>query len=390
LISVEICNYNLSDTDFARDFVIFHEDMTNPEAIFGRLKFGVRLSEYTTIGLGGDARYLISCETMDEIRSALRFSEREHLRVEVLGGGSNIIFSDHGINGLVIKIDLKGYSFEENGEYTTAVISAGESWDDFVKTCVERNLAGVECLSGIPGTVGATPIQNVGAYGQEVKDTILFVRAIDRKSLKMVEFSADECGFGYRQSRFKLDDRDKFIIVEVCFRLKKDSEPLLKYRELKEYIELKNIEAGETGQGVGKSKLQVVRDAVLTLRKRKSMLIDPSDPNSRSVGSFFLNPILSEVEYAGFKERLVANGILDAPIYKEAQGIKISAAWLVENSGFRKGYRRNGVGISSNHALALVNYGGTTKDILSLASDIEEAVYKKFGIRLKREAVVLL
>jgi UDP-N-acetylmuramate dehydrogenase len=359
------------------------------------LKSEVRLSEYTTIGLGGNAKYFISCQTVDEIRSAIEFGERENLRIEILGGGSNVIFPDEGLNGLVVKIDSKGIAFEDDGKCTRVSASAGEAWDDLVKACVEKNLAGTECMSGIPGSVGATPIQNVGAYGQEVEDTIICVKAINRKSLDIVELNNGRCEFGYRESRFKSKDKDKFVIVEVCYKLKNDGEPSLKYEELLDYIESRKKtsglaeKAGERRQGAGKTNLQTVREAVLALRRKKSMLVDPADPDSRSVGSFFVNPVLSEVEYMNFKERLDSIGIKRAPSYKDANGMKIPAAWLVENAGFRKGYKRDGVGISANHSLALVNYSGTTKEILLLASDIESAVFERFGIKLQKEAVVI-
>lgn len=359
------------------------------------LKNDVSLSGFTTIALGGNAKYFISCQTTDEIRSAIEFARCEDLSIQMLGGGSNVIFPDEGFNGLVIKIDLKGILFEDDGEYTKARVNAGEGWDDFVKLCVEKNLGGVECLSGIPGSVGATPIQNVGAYGQEVKDTITSLKAIDRESLQLVEIANAKCEFGYRKSRFKTNDKDKFVIVEVCYRLENAGEPTIKYEELRDYIESKKkdkgerrTETGEGGQRDAEVNLQVVREAVLALRRKKSMLVDPADPNSRSVGSFFVNPVLSKVEYSDFEERLASIGIKRAPSYRDAHGVKISAAWLVENAGFHKGYKRNGVGISSNHSLALVNYAGTTREILSLASNIENGVFEKFGIKLEKEAVV--
>lgn len=353
------------------------------------LKSEIRLSEYTTIGLGGSAKHFISCQTVDEIRSAIEFGERENLRTEILGGGSNVIFPDEGLDGLVVKIDSKGIAFEDDGKCTKVSANAGEAWDNLVKACVEKNLAGIECLSGIPGSVGATPIQNVGAYGQEVKDTIACVKAIDRKSLDLVEINNGSCEFGYRKSRFKSNDKDKFVIVEVCYKLKNEDEPSIKYDELLDYIEKKKKDAGEGRHATGRTSLRTVREAVLALRRKKSMLADPADPNSRSVGSFFINPVLSEVEYLNFKERLDSIRVKRAPSYKDANGMKIPAAWLVENAGFVRGYKRNGVGISSNHSLALVNYSGTTKEILLLASDIESAVFERFGIKLQKEAVVI-
>lgn len=370
------------------------------------LETEIPLAEHTTIGLGGKAKYFISCRTIDEVRFALTFAESKNLSVQILGGGSNLIFPDDGFNGLIVKIDLKGIRFEEQDDGTEAYAKAGEVWDDFVKLCIDQNLAGIECLSGIPGLVGATPIQNVGAYGQEVKETIIEVTAIDRKSLDLVQFSSNECSFGYRKSRFKHNDKGKYVIVEVTFRLKKFGEPSVKYTELRDYIDSNKLLHDESAGGgysfgaeargrpargdpATREKLQIVREAVLALRRKKSMVIDPTDLHSRSVGSFFVNPVLSEGEYNKLTDGLKLRGIEGPPSFKSTEGVKIPAAWLVENSGFHRGHKRDGVGISPNHALALVNYSGTAKDLLSLASDIEKAVFEKFGIGLEREAVVI-
>jgi UDP-N-acetylmuramate dehydrogenase len=349
----------------------------------------IPLADFTTIGLGGIARYFVRCETVEEIRSALIFAESEKLPVQIMGGGSNLIFADEGFDGLVLKVDLKGISFKDEGSFTSATAAAGEVWDSFVKSCVENDLAGVECLSGIPGSVGATPIQNVGAYGQEVKDSIVSVKVIDRSSLKIVEFTPDACGFGYRSSIFKSKEKDRFVIVGVRHRLERHGRPSLKYAELKNYVESGKKETGSGRQEEVESRLSTIREAVLTLRRRKSMVVDEHDPNSRSVGSFFVNPVLSAAEYDSLLGKLRENKIGEAPSFKTAEGMKIPAAWLVENSGFHKGYRMGGVGISSNHALALINQSGTTKELLSLAASIEEAVFKNFGIALEREAVVV-
>ncbi len=346
----------------------------------------VPLAEFTTIRLGGNAQYFIICRTLDEILSAVNFFQTTGFSVFILGGGSNVVFPDNGFRGLVLKVDLRGLRFDERGDSVVVSAKAGETWDDVVRLSVEKGLAGIECLSGIPSSVGATPIQNVGAYGQEVKDTILAVKALDRKSLELVEFSAADCRFGYRTSRFKSEDRNRFVIVEVSYRLVRSGEPTLKYAELKEYLGPKvHMDAGEPAE----RRLGSVRDAVLALRRKKSMVIDPADPNSRSVGSFFVNPVLTEEQYEDFLEKLKKYGIGPAPTYKSGEGTKVPAAWLVEHAGFRKGQRRGGVGISTNHALALVNYSGRTKELLTLASEIEDAIADKFGIKLEREAVII-
>ena len=310
------------------------------------------------------------------------------MRVHILGGGSNLIFADHGFNGLILKIDLRGVAIDSTGTKVSAAAAAGESWDEFVGQCIEHDLAGIECLSGIPGFVGATPIQNVGAYGQEVSETIESVRALDRKSLEPVNIPGHDCRFGYRQSRFKSDDRDRFVITEVRFRLTKFGQPQIRYTELQRYVD-SNLSL--SGLSQGRQALDAVRSAVIALRKKKSMVIDPADPNSRSVGSFFVNPILAKEHFSTLQDRWKASGHEKAiPVFPAGNGMKVPAAWLVENAGFPRGYRRNGAGISSNHSLALINCGGTTKELLDLAGEIESGVHQKFGIQLQREAVVVL
>ena len=236
----------------------------------------IPLAPLTTMGLGGPARYLAECTSLAEMRDCLTWAEAEGLPVQVLGGGSNVLFADAGYSGLVLKVGLSGVVF--NG--ATVEVAAGEDWDAFVQCCVERGLAGVECLSGIPGSVGATPIQNVGAYGQEVKDTIAEVRALDRQTLEEIAFAPAECGFAYRQSRFKGADRDRFIVTSVTYRLDDSGQPQIRYPELRRHV------------SDDRPTLATVRDTVLALRRGKSMVIDPQDPNSRSVGSFFLNPVI--------------------------------------------------------------------------------------------------
>ena len=249
------------------------------------LRENVPLAPLTTMGLGGPARYLAECTSLDEMRTCLTWAATEGLSVQVLGGGSNVLFADAGYSGVVLKVGLSGVVF--NG--ATVEVAAGEDWDGFVQCCVERGLAGVECLSGIPGSVGATPIQNVGAYGQEVKDTIVEVRALDRQTLEEIAF-APECGFAYRQSRFK-GDRDRFIVTSVTYRLDVSGQPQIRYPELRRHVDDDH------------PTLATVRDAVLALRRSKSMVIDPQDPNSCSVGSFFLNPVIDAEAFAALKDR---------------------------------------------------------------------------------------
>ena len=347
----------------------------------------VPLAGHTTIGLGGRARYFARCQTIQQLREGLLYAQEQGLPVQVLGGGSNIIFQDAGFHGLVLKIDLRGVTFDADGDGVSVTAGAGEAWDELVQTCILKHLAGVECLSGIPGSAGATPIQNVGAYGQQVSDTVLSVQALDRATLKAVTFAGAECQFGYRHSRFKARDRDRYVITAVTYRLQQFGRPRLRYPELLRHVESQvDLSALESGRPA----LEAVRSAVLALRRRKSMLADPDDPDARSVGSFFINPVLSPEAFQRLQERWAAGGG-EAPIptFDAQGGIKVPAAWLVERAGFPKGYRHSGAGISSKHALALVNRGGTASDVLELAAHIQRGVDEKFGVRLEIEPVVV-
>lgn len=340
----------------------------------------ISLNKFTSIKLGGKAKLFYECKTEKDLIECLDYAKKNNLKIQILGGGSNIIFSDDGFDGLVIKIDLKGIRIHNDFKDNVIIkVSAGEEWDDFVKYCMENKFTGVECLSGIPGSVGATPIQNVGAYGQEVKDTIIFVKAIDRESLKSIMFSNEDCLFGYRTSRFKTIDKDKYIVTEVLLKLKKDGEPEIKYPELEKYLKSKSEK---------KYFLEDVRNAVIELRKKKAMVIDENEPDSISCGSFFVNPVVSEKVYeemyqkAGFDKDVIPHWEVDG-------GVKLSAAWIIENAGFKKGYTKNGAGISNKHSLALVNRSGTTKDILKLAEEIQTKIFNKFGIVLVLEPIIV-
>ncbi len=348
----------------------------------------ILLASYSTIGLGGPARFFLVGTSPEMLQDGLRFAREKNIPTQVLGGGSNIIFPDEGYRGLIIQIGMKGITFQHDGDSMLVTGAAGEPWDQFVLTCLKRGLSGIECLSGIPGCVGATPIQNVGAYGQEVADTIVSVRALHRQSLKLVEIASAECRFGYRQSRFKTDDNDQYIILDVTFRLRKNGRPAIRYPELQKFIDTSGgLDRLDSGTPV----LLAVREAVLALRRQKSMVLDPQDSNSRSVGSFFTNPILAQHSFESLIERWEKSGDGNPiPSFASSQGIKVPAAWLVEKTGFHRGYRYRGVGISQNHSLALVNYNGTTKELLDLASMIESKVYERFSIRLEREPVVVL
>jgi UDP-N-acetylmuramate dehydrogenase len=343
----------------------------------------IPLSQFTTIGLGGPARFFLSCTSVSAIREALEFAASNRIPVQVLGGGSNIIFRDEGFDGLVLKVDTRGIRFLPDGNIAVA---AGEIWDTLVRECVRQNLSGIECLSGIPGSVGGTPIQNVGAYGQEVSETITGVTAIDRTTLEHVRFTNTDCRFGYRRSRFNGDDANRFVITEVNLLLREFGPAEVRYPELQRYL---STHVDLSSLAPGAAQLTAVRSAVLALRARKSMVIHPDDPNSRSAGSFFKNPVVAEGDLAAVEAHWRKSGHTSAvPTFPAGDQVKIPAAWLVEQSGFPKGYRLGRVGISSKHALALVNYGGTTRELLDLAERIASAVFERFGVRLEREPVL--
>lgn len=337
----------------------------------------VMLSDYTTINLGGRCRYFAECNSDDDIREALEFAKKSSLRIKVLGGGSNIIFSDSGFEGIILHIKLKGIEFK-NGLFT---VRAGENWDDFVLYAINKAYSSIECLSGIPGNTGSTPIQNVGAYGQEVSEVIDNVRAINLATLEYEEFGNSMCGFSYRNSRFKNKDKGKYIITDVTFNLPFNNPPEIRYKELEEILS-----ANELYKSVKNniSKIILTREAVLKIRAGKSMIYDKSDPDSISCGSFFMNPLLSKKNFELFLSKCNEHGI--KPKYFElGEKYKIPAAWLIENSGFIKGYTEDGIGISSRHTLALVNRGGTTGTLLRFSEKITDRVFMKFGVKLEQE-----
>ncbi|PYO67436.1 MAG: UDP-N-acetylenolpyruvoylglucosamine reductase [Gemmatimonadetes bacterium] len=344
------------------------------------------LAQHTTLGLGGPARYFHECTTEAELREALTWARERRLRVQIMGGGSNLVVVDAGFPGLVLKLAIGGIALRETTQGVELTAAAGVEWDALVRQVVERGWTGIECLSGIPGTVGATPIQNVGAYGQEIAETLVSVRCLERAGLTEVVFPRDQCEFAYRSSRFKSRDHDHYIVLDITLRLYRDRLPQLRYAELAQAVR----HHGELERLAPADAVSVVRNTVLELRRRKSMVLDPTDPNGRSVGSFFMNPVLSADAFERLVHRWGAAGEGDGiPTFPADGRVKVPAAWLIEHAGFGRGYRRGGVGISTRHALALVNHGGTTAELLALAEAIERAVYERFGVRLEREPVVV-
>jgi len=347
----------------------------------------VPLAAQTTLGLGGPARFYISCETEGDIRFGFAFAERRRLPLFVLGGGSNVIVADSGFDGVVLRVTMRGWELRDDGENELVTAAAGERWDELVAFCVRRGLGGLECLSGIPGTVGATPIQNVGAYGQEVSGSIHQVRVIHRPTGAILTFAGADCGFAYRSSRFKTRDAGTYIITGVSFRLRKNARPQIRYPELERLL----VREGSLADTLpGAPALQRVRDAVLSLRRGKGMVLDPADPDTKSVGSFFMNPVLTQEVFASIVERRHAAGhSADVPAFPAGNGKKVPAAWLVEQSGFFRGMVRGGVGISQKHALALINRGGTAAELLAFAREIQAGVFQRFGVLLEMEPVVV-
>jgi len=346
-----------------------------------QLREHVPLAPYTTLGLGGKARYFIECATEEQVGAALSDAAERRLPVYVLGGGSNIVFLDSGFPGIVLRITIGGMELRD-GPGPEVRAGAGVDWDKLVQSVVERGWTGVECLSGIPGTVGGTPIQNVGAYGQEIAETLVSVDCLDRTTLERRTFTARDCAFGYRDSRFKRADRGRFVVLGVTLRLARDQKPRIRYPELERAVAgLGGCDTVPPGEAVA-----LVRQAVLSLRRSKSMVLDPADPNTRSAGSFFTNPVVSAAAFADLAKRWK-----DIPSFPADSGVKVPAAWLVEHAGFPKGYRRSGggAGISTRHALALVNLGGTSAELLTLAEEVRAGVEKQFGIRLAYEPEVV-
>jgi UDP-N-acetylmuramate dehydrogenase len=402
------------------------------------------LAPFTTFGIGGPARWFVEAASEEQIAEAAAWAGERGVALFVLGGGSNLLVSDSGFKGLVLRMALRGITtsqpaaafesgsescqstsplFESGSEScqgTTSVVpqtqqnrcgalapethpstdssslpehashaiyrvAAGEDWDAFVERAVQDNCAGVECLAGIPGTVGGTPVQNVGAYGQEVSSAIERVRAFDLQEHAFVEFPAAECGFSYRRSRFNSADRGRYVVTRVDYRLTPGGAPTVRYTDLQRALAEEKKEGREPG-------LAEVAALVRRVRQSKGMLMVEGDPDCRSAGSFFKNPVVNEEQL----RQIAAGSEKEPPRFPagpetESQGlVKVPAAWLIEQSGFAKGYTLGSAAISSRHTLALTNRGGASSaDILTLATAISSAVESRFGVRLEMEPVML-
>ncbi|MGD0521409.1 MAG: UDP-N-acetylmuramate dehydrogenase [Terracidiphilus sp.] len=402
------------------------------------------LAPFTTFGIGGPARWFVEAASEDEVVAATAWARERGTRLFVLGGGSNLLVSDAGFDGLVLRVGLRGivvapvedqddcssripaehtsgakaqaqsaafaarlkpHSIDEDLSMGTPVkscpdtkqgfsaackaltyqVAAGEDWEHCVQQTIEDGCAGLECLAGIPGTVGGTPVQNVGAYGQEVASVIERVRAFDLRQEAFVEFTAAECGFSYRRSRFNSVDRGRYIVTRVDYRLTPGGAPTLRYAELERAVLESRPEGGEAS-------LAEVAAVVRRVRRSKGMLLVDGDPDCRSAGSFFKNPVVSEEQV----RRIAECSEKEPPRFPAEEGagniglVKVPAAWLIEQAGFKKGYALGAAGISSRHTLALVNRGGASAaEILALADRITDAVEARFGIRLEMEPVMV-
>ncbi|MFY9909199.1 MAG: UDP-N-acetylmuramate dehydrogenase [Candidatus Sulfotelmatobacter sp.] len=346
------------------------------------LEENIPLAPLTTFKIGGLARYFVAAKGAEEVQQAVAWAVSRNLALFILGGGSNLLIADAGWPGLVLKVAIQGIQRWEHNENGKALfdVGAGESWDRFVSEAVRARCAGIECLSGIPGSVGGTPVQNVGAYGQEVSETIESVQVFDLNDGQMRTLRPAACEFGYRSSIFNASARGRFIVLRVTYALTPEGNPRITYADLK-----RHFNGRETPPNLAET-----REAVRHIRALKGMLIVPGDPDCQSAGSFFKNPVLSEEQHENLKKRAALRR-LTLPSYPALESRKkVSAAWLVEHSGFAKGFGFGRVGISSRHALAIVNRGGASAaEVLALKEQIQHRVEEIWGIHLEPEPVMV-
>lgn len=343
----------------------------------------VHLAPLTTLELGGPAEFFREIESEDSLVASLAWARERGLPITVLGGGSNAVVADRGVAGLVVRVGMRGIERKNTATGERWSIAAGERWDVVVEQSVSAGLSGIECLAGIPGRTGAAPVQNIGAYGQELAETFVSARAIHRETDEAITLSAADCRFGYRTSLLKQEPAN-WIITRIELELRRDTLPKIRYPELEEAIDAR-----------GTPTLASIRDAVLDLRRHKSMVLDPDDENRRTAGSFFLNPIVTgeaadDIEEQARARRLLADSDRMPRFPAAGNRAKIPAAWLIESAGFPKGERRGGIGLSSRHALALVHHGGsTTNELIAFATEIQATVAGLFGVGLTPEPALL-
>jgi UDP-N-acetylmuramate dehydrogenase len=339
----------------------------------------VPLAPRTTLAVGGPARWFVEAHDEYTVLDALDWAKARGLRLLVMGAGSNLVVADEGVDALVVKIDLRGVYTREVEGLVDLTAAAGEPWDDLVRRAVAHGWAGLECMSGIPGLVGATPIQNVGAYGQEVSDTVTEVRALDTETGEIVTLANRDCCFAYRDSRFKSVEPRRWAVLSVSYRLQPGGLPTVRYADVEKHLEDRRLVTPT---------LADVRESVLAIRRAKSMVLDdPRDPNRRSCGSFFTNPVVTTAELARVEERVSDRAM---PRWPQPDGrVKLSAAWLIERAGFKRGHRHRNVGLSTRHALAIVCHEGAhARDVLEFARHLQQAVEERCGARLSFEPVV--
>lgn len=335
------------------------------------------LATLTTFAVGGPARYFAEVSSEEDALSALHFAQERGLAILVLGSGSNVLVSDEGFSGLVILNRIKGVSFKEQSGSVLVTAGGGEDWQDFVDLCVARGWQGVECLAGIPGTVGASPIQNVGAYGQEVSQVIARVRCLETASGKVVTFENNECAFRYRESIFNTTEAGNYMVLSVTFTLIPGGAPLITYRELAERF-----------SAIAFPTLAEVRDTVIAIRAGKGVLIRTGYESFKSAGSFFKNPIVTGTQFQAIEDLVAGEGGAPTWAWPLPNGnVKVSAAYLIQRAGFQRGYRRGTAGISPYHTLILINLDGDSgREIVDFAVEVQQQVLALFGALLQPEA----
>jgi UDP-N-acetylmuramate dehydrogenase len=342
-----------------------------------RPREAVPLAPLCTMGVGGPARFFVQAETERGVLQAFDWAAGRGLPLHVLGGGSNLVVADAGVEAFVLKPALRGVATRQVDGAVELTAGAGEPWDDLVRLTVERGWAGLECLSGIPGLVGATPIQNVGAYGQDVSETVTAVRALDRTTGRIVTLDRAACGFAYRDSVFKSAEPDRYVILAVTYRLTPGGPPAVRYPELARHLAARSLAVPS---------LADARESVRAIRRAKSMVLEADDPNRRSCGSFFVNPIVT-TERAARVETIAGDPAM--PRWPQPDGrVKLAGAWLIEQAGIRRGDREGPVGLSTRHALAVVCHeGARAADVGAFARRIRARVEARFGVRLFPEPV---
>jgi UDP-N-acetylmuramate dehydrogenase len=349
-----------------------------------KLQEFISLAPYTTLRIGGPARFFCEVERESEVADAVSFAKQRALPLFVLGGGSNLLVSDAGFDGVVLRVGVPVAKGERrDGESVLLEVGAGENWDDVVLYAVDRGYAGIECLAGIPGDVGGTPVQNVGAYGQEVAETIVQVRGYDLEAATFVDLDHEACRFGYRRSLFNMEARGRYIVTAVTYKLRPGGEPALRYADVKRHF------AAQLQAGV-KPSLRQVYEAVRSIREQKGMLVGQGGPDGRSAGSFFKNPVVPSETLPQIALKAECDSA-KVPQFPAGDGmVKLAAAWLVEQAGFHKGFAMGRAAISSRHTLALVNLGdATAADLIALRDAVMTAVQDKFAIQLEQEPVML-